>query len=99
MMFLNLISGLGAVRHTFAHDAGRPHGEHDDQHDEGEDVLVVTAEEAAGEVADVAGAQALDNAEHDAAYHGAVNVADAAQHGRREAFKPGTKPIANWIDA
>src|SRR6266571_6643069 len=63
----------GAVGHTFAHDAGRPDREHDNQDHEGEDVLVVAAEEAAGQVADIAGAQAVDDAEQDAADHRAVD--------------------------
>src|SRR5512139_2251186 len=57
------------VGHPFAEQALRPHGEHEDQHDEGEDVLVVAAEHATGELADVAGAERLDQAEQHAADH------------------------------
>src|SRR4249920_1676815 len=46
-------AGSGTVRHTLAEQAGRPHGQHEDQHDEGEDVLVMAAQDAAGERADV----------------------------------------------
>ena len=52
--------------------------------DEGEDVLVVAAEDAAGEGADVTGTERLDQAEQDAAHHRPGEVADAAEHGRRE---------------
>ena len=49
-----------ALRHALAEQPGGPEHQHQDQDQEGEDVLVVAAENAAGEVADVAGAEALD---------------------------------------
>ena len=51
-MFLLCSSWLGssgAVRHAFAQQARGPQREHDDQHDEGEDVGVVAAQHAAGQ--------------------------------------------------
>src|ERR1700754_3942571 len=80
---------LCSVRNAFAHDAGRTQRKYDDQHHEGEDVLVVAAQEVSGQVADGAGAQAFDQAEQDAAQHRAVDVADAAQHCGAEGFQPG----------
>src|SRR5687767_13491979 len=68
------------VGHPFAEQALRPHREHEDQHDEGEDVLVVAAEHAAGQHADVAGAEGLDQPEQHAADHRAGQIADATEH-------------------
>lgn len=65
----------------FAEQAGGLEHQHDDQHDEGEDVLVMAAEEAAAQVADIARPQRLDDAEQDAAGHRAGEVADTAEHG------------------
>ena len=79
----------GAVGHAFAQQARRPQRQHEDQHDEGEDVLVVAAQHAAGEVADVAGAELFDQAEQDAADHRAAEIADAAEHRRREGLQAG----------
>src|SRR5262245_50295099 len=78
-LFLTRLSGT--IGHPFAEQALRPHGQHEDQHDEGEDVLVVAAEHAAGQLADVAGAERLDQAEQHTAHHRARQVADAAEHG------------------
>src|SRR5438034_373505 len=69
-----------AVPHPLAQQARRPEHQHRDQHQEREHVLVVAAEDAAGEVADVARAERLDQAEQHAAEHRAAEVADAAQH-------------------
>ncbi len=77
----------GAVGHAFAEQARRPQGQDDDQHDEGEDVGVVAAEHAARQRADVARADGLDQAEQDAADHGAGQVPDAAEHRRREGLE------------
>ena len=71
----------------FAKQPRRPEHQHDDQHDEGEDVLVVAAEEAAGQVADVARPQRLDQAEQHAAEHRPGQVADAAEHGGGEGLE------------
>ena len=38
LFFMVVSPGSGAVGHTLAHQALRPHGEHQDQHQEGEDV-------------------------------------------------------------
>ena len=67
----------------------RTQRQHEDQHDEGEDVLVVGAQDAARQVADVACAERLDHAQQHAAEHGAREVADAAEHGRREGLQAG----------
>src|SRR6188474_264204 len=77
-----------SVRHTLAEQALRPQRQDQDQDDEGEDVLVVAAEHAAGEVADVAGAERLDQAEQDAADHRPGEVADAAEYRRGERLQP-----------
>ena len=61
-----------------------PEDQHQNEDEEGEHVLVVAAEEAAGEVADVAGAERLDQSQQHAAEHGAGQVADAAEHRRGE---------------
>ena len=58
------------------------------QHEEGEYVLVVRAEDAAGEIADVARAERLDQPEQQAAEHRARDVADAAQHRGGERLEP-----------
>ena len=89
--------GVGKARHasqarSATRSPSRPCGlqrQHEDEDDEGEDVLVVAAEDAAGEVADVAGAERFDQAEQDAADHRAGEVADAAEHRRRERLQAG----------
>src|SRR5689334_17763715 len=69
----------GSIGDALAEQALRPQREHEDQHDEREDVLVVAAEHATGQDADVAGAERLDQAEQDAADHRTGQVADAAE--------------------
>src|ERR1700710_1147471 len=54
------------VSHALAEQSLRPQRQHQDQHDEGEDVLVVAAEHAAGDVADVAGTERFDQAQQHA---------------------------------
>src|SRR5882672_1353259 len=83
---------LSAIGHALTEQALRSYGEHEDQHDEGEDVLVVAAQHAAGQAADVAGAERLDQAEQDTADHRAGEVADAAEHRSSESLQPGQKP-------
>src|SRR3954470_11929212 len=78
----------GAIGDALAEQALRAQREHQDEHDEGEDVLVVAAENAAGEVADVAGTERLDQAEQDAADHRTGEVADAAEDGSGERLQP-----------
>src|SRR5574337_336724 len=73
-------SRSGTVRDTLAEQARRAQREHADQHDERKDVDIVAAQDAAGELSDVAGAERLDQPEHDAADHRAGQVADAAEH-------------------
>jgi hypothetical protein len=48
-----------AIGHPLAEQPLRTQREHEDQNDESEDVLVVAAEDTAGEVADIAGAERL----------------------------------------
>src|SRR6185369_4416672 len=74
----------GAVCHAFAEKPLRTQRQHEDQNNEREDVLVVAAEQAAGEGADVAGADRFDQPEQDAAHHGAGQVADAPEHRGRK---------------
>src|SRR6478752_7555866 len=62
-----MVRSSGPVRHPLAEQAGRPQREHDDQHDEGEDVAVVAAQHIAGQGADVARADGLDQPQQDAA--------------------------------
>src|SRR5258706_15916428 len=71
-MFIRLPSC--AIPDALAEQAARPEHEHRDQHQEGEDVLVVAAEYAAGEIADRAGAERLDQAEQHAAQHRAAEI-------------------------
>src|SRR5688500_7866210 len=68
------------VRDAFTHDAGWPQSQDDDQHHEGENILVMATQESAGPVADIPGAQTLDHAEKNSAEHRTINIADAAQH-------------------
>src|SRR5687768_12495138 len=73
-----------SIGDAFAEQALRSQGQHQDQHDEREDVLVVAAENAAGQHADVAGAERFNEAEQHAADHRAGQVADAAEDRRGE---------------
>src|SRR6478735_7683934 len=79
----------GSIGDALAEQALRSQRQDQDQDDEGKDVLVVAAENAAGQVADVAGAERLDQAEQDAADHRAGEVADAAEDRRRERLQAG----------
>src|SRR5450755_1258086 len=74
VMFMRCSSG--AVGHAFAEQPLGSQCQHQDQHDERKDVLVVAAENAAGQRADVARAQRFDQAEQHAAEHRASEVAD-----------------------
>src|SRR3954453_15569230 len=78
----------GAVGHAFAEQPLRSQGQDQDEHDEGEDVLVMGAEDAAGQRADVAGAERFDKAEQHAADHRAGEVADAAEDRCGERLQP-----------
>src|SRR3989344_5636908 len=53
----------GALDHALAEKTRRPDDQYQDQHEEGEDVLVMAAEKPTGQFADVTCAQALDHAE------------------------------------
>src|SRR5678815_5734321 len=92
-ILLSLMFMAGApsrpVGDAFAEEPLRSQGQHQDQHDEREDVLVVAAEHAAGQHADVAGAERLDQAEQHAADHRAGEVADAAEDRRGERLQAG----------
>src|ERR1700712_4153964 len=63
MGILLVVFGSGAIGDTFAPQALRAQREHEDQDDEGEDVLVVRTQDAAGDVADVARSEGLDQAQ------------------------------------
>src|SRR5574340_1016184 len=60
MKFIILRCLSGPVRHALAQQARWPQRQHDDQHDEGEDVGVLAAQDASGHHADVARADRLD---------------------------------------
>src|SRR3982750_296916 len=64
-----MLASSGAIRHALAEQPLRPERQHEDEDDEGEDVLVVAAQDAAGEGADVAGAERFDETEQDATDH------------------------------
>src|SRR6187455_1347088 len=73
------ITPLRPFGHALAQEPGRSQRQDQDQHEEGEDVLVMAAEKTAGHVADVARAQAFDDAQQHAAQNRTREVADAAQ--------------------
>src|SRR3990172_1001188 len=77
-----------AVSYPLPEQSGGPEHQHRDQHQESEHVLVIAAENIIGQVADIACAQGLDDAEQNAAQHRARKIADAAQHRGRERFHP-----------
>src|SRR5215208_1082403 len=79
-----MIFSSGPVRHAFAQQSRGSQRQHDDQHDEGEDVGVVAAQDATGGHSDVARTDRLDQPQQHAADHRAGQVADAAEHRRRE---------------
>src|SRR3954463_4753965 len=56
------------VRHPLAQQARGPQCQHDDEHDEGKNVGVVAAQHTAGQLADVAGADRLDQPQQNGAY-------------------------------
>src|SRR5512142_1397884 len=89
MRFLLFMASLpsGSVCHPLAQQAGRPHGQRQDQDDESEDVAVLAAQHAASDGAQVTGTDGFDEAEQDAADHRTGQVADAAEHGRREGLQ------------
>src|SRR3569623_2046614 len=66
--------------------------QHRDQHEECEHVLVIAAEEAAGQVADVARAEGLDQPQQQAAEHRAAQIAAAPQHRRRDGLAAEQEP-------
>src|SRR3954468_19281859 len=80
LLRLSIIDSSGTVRHAFTQQAGGPQREHHDQDDEREDVRIVTAQDAAGQRAEVARADRLDQPQEHATQHGAGQVADAAEH-------------------
>jgi hypothetical protein len=65
----------------------------DDQHDEGENILIVAAEEAAGQIADIAGAERLDQAEQDAAGIAPARLPMPPSTAAVKALRPSMKPI------
>src|SRR5437763_3279746 len=74
----------GAVGDTLAEQPLRPEREDEDEDHEGEDVLVVAAQDAAGQRADVAGAERFNQPEQDTTDHRPGQVADAAEDRCRE---------------
>src|SRR5437762_5412421 len=86
-LFFMMSPSSGTVGHTLTEQALRAQRQDENEHDEGEDVGVVAAQHPAGELADVAGAERLDQAEQHTADHRARQVADAAEHRRGEGLQ------------
>jgi len=78
---------VGTLDNARPQQAGRAEHQHRDQHEEREHVLVMAAEETAGEVADVARAERFDQSQQQAAQHRPAQIADAAQHRGREGLE------------
>src|SRR4051794_20343692 len=77
------------VRDAFAEQSLRPQQEYEDEEDEGPDGGPAAAAELfhAGDVGDVGGGEGFGDAEDEAAEHGAVDVADAAEDGCGEGLE------------
>ena len=75
-LFCVMAISSSPVGHALAQQARGAQREHDDQHDEGEDVGVVAAQHAAGERADVARADGFDQAQEHAS-HDRAGIFDA----------------------
>src|SRR3569832_251289 len=78
---------LSTLDNTRSQQARGTEHQHRDQYEECEHVLVVAAEEAAGQVADVTRAEGLDQPQQQAAQHRPAQIADAPQHRRRESLE------------
>src|SRR5512143_1229673 len=78
---------LSTLDNARSQQARRAEYQHRDQHEEREHVLVVAAEEAAGQVADVARAERLDQSQQEPPQHRAAEIADSAQHRSREGLE------------
>src|SRR3989442_10311641 len=72
---------IGLPSHLLAQQTGRTEHEHPDQHGERDDRLPLNADARHPEV--------LDHPQEQASHHGAPDVADPAQDGRREGLDPG----------
>src|SRR2546430_4420479 len=77
--------------HHFAQEPLRTEDQDEDQHGEGEDVLVLGAERPPRQERQVGGGERLEQAEDEASGHRAGDVADAAQHGRGEGLEAGSE--------
>src|SRR5476649_195047 len=75
------------VSHALAQQSRGAEHQNRNQHQEGEHVLVIAAENIVGQITDIACGEGFDDAEEDAAQHRARKVADTAQHGGRERFQ------------
>src|SRR5437764_13652976 len=89
--------GSRALPDHFAEEALRTEDQNQDEDGEGEDVLVLGAEGTAGEQRQVGGRERLQKPEHDPPQHRAWDIADAAEHGRRERLQAGNEPRV-WVD-
>src|ERR1019366_701300 len=80
-------SASSSVSYPLPEQTGGPEHQHRDQHQKGEHVLVIAAEDIIGQIADIACGEGFDDAKQNAAQHRARQIADSAQHGGRERFQ------------
>src|SRR5574343_671314 len=73
--FLFMWPPSSAIGHAFTQQALRAQREDEDEHSKSKDVLVVATQDAAGQNANVASPQGLDQAQQQAAHHGPAQVA------------------------
>src|SRR5712692_5386875 len=81
-----------SLSHDLAQQALGAEDQDQNENREGEDVLVLGPEGAAREQRQVRGGEGLEQSEHEPAQHGARDIADAAQDGRRERLEPRDEP-------
>src|SRR5205085_7226390 len=84
-------AGSRALPHHFAEETPGKEDQNGDQDREREDVLVLRAEGPARQQREVRGREGLEEPEHEPPPHRAGNVADTAEHRRREGFEPGNE--------
>src|SRR3990167_703645 len=87
LVFFMVCCSSGAIRHTLTQQARGAQREDDDEHDERKDIGVMAAQQTARERADIPRADGFDEAQQNATDHRTRQVADAAEHGRRESLR------------